>query len=82
MDLCLLFSLFVSCLLSLGARRLFSLFFLFALVCFLAVLGRRRRCETLTMTARAGPRVGEGYTGGKGRCFSLLARGSGMLPLP
>ena len=60
---------------------LFSLFFcLFLFFCFLAVLGKRRRCETPTMTAQAGPGVGKGYTGGKGPLFSLLAiaRGSGI----
>ena len=64
--------LFVSRLLCLGVKVLFSFFLLFALFCFLAGLGRRRRCETLTMTAQAGPRVGKGYTGGKGRCFPCL----------
>ena len=83
MDLCLVSSRLLS--LCLGVMMLFSLSFLFLLfVCFLAVLGRRRRCETPTMTAQAGPGVGKGYTGGKGPLFSLLAiaRGSGMLPLP
>ena len=77
-DLCLV----SFCLLCLGVKVLFFFFLLFALVCFLAGLGRRRRCETLTMTAQAGPGVGKGYTGGKGPLFSLLviARGSGMLP--
>ena len=79
-DLCLVsFRLWSMCL---GVMMLFPLFF--CCVCFLAVLGRRRRCETLTMTAQAGPGVGKGYTGGKGPLFSLLAiaKGSGMLPLP
>ena len=44
-------------------------------------MGRRRSRDTSTITAQAGPGVGNGYTGGKGCCF-LLARGSGMLPQP
>ena len=45
---------------------------LFLLFAFSAVLGRRRRCETPTMTAQAGPGVGKGYTGRK---LASLSRG-------
>ena len=72
-----------SLVLSGGEGVVFSFLFVWVF-CFLAGLGRRRCCETLTMTAQAGPRVGKGYTGGKRPLFSLLAiaKGSGMLPLP
>ena len=46
---------------------------LFLFVCFVADMGRRRRCETPTMTAQAGPGVGKGYTGGK---LASLSRGA------
>ena len=63
------------CLLSgMGVTVLFYSFPLYEL-CFLADMGRRRCCETPTITARAGSGAGKGYTCGGKRLLFLDCEG-------